>query len=131
MASRVHRRFRLIAAAGVGVLVSCVVAGWPAAAGAACPPVAIVEGAAEIVAPVGEVSTASDGSVWYGGGAAACAHIGSICLGARARIARDAGTGSGVLAGSLSRTRIDGAVTASLPLSSGAFTFAPALGVGL
>jgi hypothetical protein len=234
MVSLVHRRFRLIAGAAAGVLASWLAAGWSATAWAACPPVAIVEGAAEIVAPIaavlrsrgvrsepsgcgrvvraslatspgdksyslhiedgygrvsdreiadartaaslieswaidedadvlapraapiaierapatpvvpptaastafhvaalGEVSTASDGSVWYGGGAGACGRVGSICLGGRARIARDAGNGSGVVAGSLSRTRIDGAVTASLPLSRGAFTFAPALGVGL
>jgi hypothetical protein len=234
MASLVPRRSRLIAGVGVGLLASGLVAGWSATAGAACPPVAIVEGAAEIVAPVaavlrrrgvrsepsgcgrvvraslatspgvksyslhiedgygrvsnreiadagtaaslieswavdedadvlapraapiaiahapetptlaaaggtagfgvailGEVSTASDGSVWYGGGAGACGRVGLICLGGRARIARDAGNGSGVLAGSLSRTRIDGALTASVPLSRGAFTFAPALGVGL
>jgi hypothetical protein len=234
MAWFVHRCFRAIATAGVGVVASCVLAGWSARAAAACPPVAIVEGAAEIVAPVaavlrrrgvrsepsgcgrvvraslvnspgarsyslhiedgygrvsnreiadagtaaslieswaidedadvlapraapiaiehapetpppavagatgafrvailGEVSTASDGSVWYGGGAGACGRVGAICLGGRARIARDAGNGSGVLAGALSRTRIDGALTASLPVSWGAFAFTPALGVGL
>jgi len=227
-------RYRFIASAGL--LASCLFAGFPAAAGAACPPVAIVEGAAEIVTPVaavlrrrglrsepsgcgrvvraslvarpglnayglhiedgygrvsdreiadastaaslieswaidedadvlapraaapaaitrapvaapaplsgapaafrvatrGEVATATDGSVWYGGALAACGRVGLMCLGGRARIARDGGgDGGGGLTGYLTRTRIDVGAAASFPLSRGGFTLAPAIGVGL
>ena len=226
-------RYRVIASAGL--LASCLFAGFPATAGAACPPVAIVEGAAEIVTPVaavlrrrglrsepsgcgrvvraslvarpglnayglhiedgygrvsdreiadastaaslieswaidedadvlaprtaptaiarapvappvpvsgapeafrvatrGEVATATDGSVWYGGALAACGRVGLMCLGGRARIARDGGgDGGGGLTGTLTRTRIDAGAAAALPLSRGAFTLAPAIGVGL
>jgi hypothetical protein len=226
-------RYRVIASAGL--LASCLFASEPATAGAACPPVAIVEGAAEIVTPVaavlrrrglrsepsgcgrvvraslvakpgldayglhiedgygrvsdreiadastaaslieswaidedadvlapraaptaiaraavappvpaggapatlrvtthGELATATDGSVWYGGVLAACGRVGLMCLGGRARIARDGGgDGGGGLTGTLTRTRIDAGVAVALPLSRGAFTLAPAIGVGL
>ena len=222
--------------ASVGLLASCLCASLPAAAGTACPPVAIVEGAAEIVTPVaavlrrrglrsepsgcgrvvraslvarpglnayglhiedgygrvsdrevadagtaaslieswaidedadvlaprtapttiarapaappapiagapeafrvttrGEIATATDGSVWYGGALAACGRVGLMCLGGRARIARDGGggDGGGGLTGYLTRTRMDAGAAAALPLSRGAFTLTPAIGVGL
>ncbi len=227
--------YRYRAVASAGLLASCLFAGFPATAGAACPPVAIVEGAAEIVTPVaavlrrrglrsepsgcgrvvraslvakpglnayglhiedgygrvsdreiadastaaslieswaidedadvlapraapttiarapvappvplsgapgafrvatrGEVASATDGSVWYGGALSACGRVGLMCLGGRARIARDGGgDGGGGLTGYLTRTRIDAGAAASLPLSRGAFTLAPAIGVGL
>jgi hypothetical protein len=48
------------------------------------------------------------------------------------RIARDGGgDGGGGLTGYLTRTRIDAGAAAALPLSRGAFTLAPAIGVGL
>ena len=72
------------------------------------------------VATRGEVATATDGSVWYGGALAACGRVGLMCLGGRARIARDGGgDGGGGLTGSLTRTRIDASAAAALPLSRG------------
>jgi len=97
-------------------------------------PPAPMSGAPEAfrVATRGEVATATDGSVWYGGALAACGRIGLMCLGGRARIARDGGgDGGGGLTGTLTRTRIDAGAAAALPLSRGAFTLAPAIGVGL
>jgi len=84
------------------------------------------------VATRGEVATATDGSVWYGGALAACGRVGLMCLGGRARIARDGGgDGGGGLTGTLTRTRIDASAAVALPLTRGAFTLAPAIGVGL
>jgi len=229
------RIYRYRAVASAGLLASCLFPSFPAVAGTACPPVAIVEGAAEIVTPVaavlrrrglgsepsgcgrvvraslvarpglnayglhiedgygrvsdreiadastaaslieswaidedadvlapraapaaiaraplapavpvsgasqtfrvatrGEVATATDGSVWYGGALAACGRVGLMCLGGRARIARDGGgDGGGGLTGTLTRTRIDVGAAAAFPVSRGAFTLAPAIGVGL
>ena len=98
----------------------------------ATPPVPVAGATAAFrLTTLGELSTASDGSVWYGGVVGGCGRAGPICLGARARFVRDARDGSAAPAGTLSRTRIDGAATARVPLSRGAFTFAPSLGVGL
>jgi len=90
---------------------------------------------------LGEIATATDGSTWYGGTLAACGHIGPLCVGGRLRIARDTGGNGGIdfggggisgeLSGSLSRTRYGGAAIVSLPLSLGALTFAPTIGLGI
>jgi hypothetical protein len=98
------------------------VAGLPRAAAAP---------AAFRVMTLGEIMTGTDGSLWYGGALAACGRIGSICLGGRARIARDGGDGGGGLPGTLTRSRIDAGAVAFLPLSRGAFTFSPMLGLGM
>ena len=97
------------------------------------PPAAVSDATAAFrIATRGEVATATDGSVWYGGALAACGRVGLTCLGGRARIARDGGgDGGGGLTGTLTRTRIDMGAAAALPLSRGAFTLAPAIGVGL
>jgi len=83
------------------------------------------------VMTLGEISTASDGSVWYGGALAACGRVGSICLGGRARIARDGGGGGGGLPVTFARARMDAGAAAVLPLSLGAFTFTPTIAVGI
>jgi len=92
---------------------------------AAGPPVAFR------VMTLGEVTTATDGSVWYGGALTACGRLGSICVGGRARIARNEGDGGGGLSVTLTRSRIDAGAAALMPLSWGGFTFAPMIGVGL
>ena len=98
----------------------------------AAPPVPVAGAPAAFrVTTRGEIATATDGSVWYGGALAACGRVGLMCLGGRARIARDGGgDGGGGLTGTLTRTRIDAGAAAALPLSRGAFTLAPAIGVG-
>ncbi len=80
---------------------------------------------------LGEISTATDGSVWYGGALAACGRVGAICLGGRARFARDGGGGGGGLPVTFARARMDAGAAAVLPLSLGAFTFAPTIAVGI
>jgi hypothetical protein len=83
------------------------------------------------VTTLGEVSTATDGSTWYGGALAACGRVGPICLGGRARIARGGGDEGGGLPVSLARARTDAGAAVALPLSWGGFTAAPMIGVGL
>ena len=77
----------------------------------------------------GEISRASDGSTWYGGGATGCARVGVACLGARGRLARDGGRT--VWVADLNRTSADLSAVAAAPLSRGRVTFAPIIGAGV
>jgi hypothetical protein len=88
---------------------------------------------------LGEVATATDRSIWYGGTAAACGRVGPFCVGGRIRLARDAeavvtamATGiDGAISTAWTRTRYGGGAMVALPLSRGLFTLAPTIGLGL
>jgi hypothetical protein len=104
----------------------------PAASVAAAPsPPAPANEAGWRLIGLGELSSATDGSVWYGGGITACGRVGVLCVGGRARIARDGDRGSGELAGYVSRTRGDAGAVAILPLSRGSLSLAPMFGLGV
>ncbi len=75
-----------------------------------------------------EVARASDDSTWYGGAATICRRLGPVCVGARARVARD--TGKPLFTGELNRTALDGAIAAGTGLVRGRLTLAPMLAIG-
>jgi hypothetical protein len=92
------------------------------------------------VEALGELATGTDGSTWYGGAAAACGRLGPLCVGGRVRFARDPGGEvgdfggggiGGMFTGAWSRTRYGGGAIVALPLSRGAFTVAPTIGLGM
>ena len=78
-----------------------------------------------------EGSRGSDGSIWYGLAATGCASAGPVCLGARARVARDEGwTGP---AQDFDQVRLDADLLAiaALPRRFGQLELRPLVGVGL
>jgi hypothetical protein len=76
-----------------------------------------------------ELARGSDDSSWYGGAATVCAQVGAVCGGGRLRVARN-GDSAGA-----SRDRHRAAaellMLAALPLTEGAVTLTPVLGLGL
>jgi hypothetical protein len=81
-----------------------------------------------------EVAGGSDGSLWYGGTVSGCGRIASVCLGTRARIARDDGIGahSNNSAGSdLTRTATELLILAGRPWLGRGLTLTPMIGLGL
>jgi hypothetical protein len=76
-----------------------------------------------------EVARGSDDSSWYGGAATVCAQVGALCGGGRLRVARNGDSeGAGR---DRRRTAAELLVLAALPLTEGAVTLTPVLGLGL
>jgi len=105
----------------------------------ALPPVPAVVAAPKAVAPAAapwvvdvsiEAAAASDASVWYGPTLGACGRVGRLCVGGRARVARDAGTGGPPDDHVYTRTDVDVLATVGTTLGSGPLTLTPQIGVG-
>ena len=78
-----------------------------------------------------EFSAGTDSSFWYGGSFTGCGRVAGVCLGARARLARDEGNGGPAGdQGSGKRTAVELLAIASLSLVSGRFVFTPTMGIG-
>ena len=76
----------------------------------------------------GEIKTATDGSLWFGGVLGLCGRVWRSCLGLQVHLDHeDNGRG---LTGDLKRTQASGYVSGSLPVSSGAWVFSPRIGAG-
>lgn len=77
-----------------------------------------------------EAAAASDGSVWVGPTVGACGRVGPLCVGGRARIAGDSGTGGPPDDRVYSRTDIDVLATAGTTFAGRHMTFTPELRLG-
>jgi hypothetical protein len=76
-----------------------------------------------------ELARGSDDSSWYGGAATVCAQVGALCGGGRLRDARN-GDSAGP-SRDRHRTAAELLMLAALPLTEGAVTLTPVLGLGL
>jgi hypothetical protein len=77
----------------------------------------------------GEIKTATDGSLWFGGVLGLCGRVWRSCLGLQVHLDRE--DNGGGLSGDLKRTQASGYVSGSLPMSSGAWVFLPRIGAGV
>ena len=94
-------------------------------------PKAVVPAAAPWVVDASlEAATTSDASVWYGPTLGACGRVGRLCVGGRARVARDAGVGGPPDDRVYTRTDVDVLATVGTKLGSGPVTLTPQIGVG-
>jgi hypothetical protein len=102
----------------------------PAPALVAAPKAVVPAAAPWVVDASIEAAAASDGSVWYGPTLGACGLVGRLCVGGRARVARDAGRGGPPDDHVYTRTDVDVLATVGAELGSGRVTLTPRIGVG-